>query len=88
MDWLCPGYNIVMSQQLTKHYGNITAEVTINDIVPIVQTGDLHIAIYDLTTMTLHTANARRDGASGPAMAYDRSFVRLDMMTLFNEPAL
>ena len=27
-------------------------------------TGDLHIAIYDLTTMTVHIANARRDGAA------------------------
>ncbi len=45
--------------------------------------GDLHIAIYDLTNMVLHTANARRDGASGPAMAYDRAFVRLDMTAAF-----
>ena len=48
---------------------------------------DLHIAIYDLTNMVLHTANARRDGAAGPAMAYDRAFVRVDMSALFAVPS-
>lgn len=47
--------------------------------------GDMHIAIYDLTNMILHVANNRRDGASGPAMAYDRAFVRLDMNKVFAE---
>jgi isopenicillin-N N-acyltransferase like protein len=84
MDWLCPGFNVVMNKQLTQFYGNITAENTIRSITSIVQTGDLHIAIYDLTNMVLHTANARGDGESGPAMAYDRSFVRIDMNAVFS----
>ena len=43
-----------------RYHGNITALNTIRDITAIVQTGDLHIAIYDLTNQVLHTANARR----------------------------
>lgn len=83
MDWLCPNYTSVLHTQLDANYGNITAENTIRDIVPIVQTGDLHVAIYDLTNMVLHFASARPDGAPGAQMAYDRPFVRLDMTQLF-----
>lgn len=63
MDWLCPTYNLVLHTQLQKHYGSITPEATIQDIVPIVQTGNLHVAVYDLTNMVLHVANARKTGA-------------------------
>lgn len=80
-------YTIPLQAQLQKHYGAITPQVTINDIVPIVQTGDLHVAIFDLTDSTMHLANARRSGAPGPAMAYDRTFLALDMKSIFNEPA-
>ena len=72
MDWLCPGYSIVLAEQLQKYHGNITATITIREIVPIVQTGDLHIAIYDFVHNSMYVANARGDGESGPAMAYDR----------------
>ena len=48
MDWLCPAYNEVLARQLTAYHGNITAENTIHNIVSIVQTGDLHVAVYDL----------------------------------------
>eukprot|EP00049_Salpingoeca_infusionum_P004226 m.75950 g.75950 ORF g.75950 m.75950 type:complete len:455 (-) comp12468_c0_seq1:238-1602(-) len=85
MDWLCPGYNEVLGRQLEVVHGNLDAEITIQNVTAIAQTGDLHIAIYDLTDNILHTANARRDGASGPAMAYDRGFIRLNMTEIFSE---
>ena len=72
MDWLCPGYNQVLANQLNTLHGSITAEVTISDILPIVQTGDLHVAIYDHQNENLYVANARGDGEEGPSMAYDR----------------
>ncbi|KJE94496.1 hypothetical protein CAOG_05130 [Capsaspora owczarzaki ATCC 30864] len=87
MDWLCPNYDIVLARQLTKHYGNITAEVTINDILPIVQTGDLHIAVYDLTEQLVHVAVAKRSTGTGAPLAYNRAFTRLSMTALFQEPA-
>jgi len=85
MDWLCPPYSEVLAKQLNTVYGNITAENVIRDIVPIVQTGDLHIALYDLTNEVLHTANARADSESGPLKAFDRTFVRIDMKPLWAE---
>jgi len=85
MDWLCPGYSTPLHNQLAYYHGNITAENTIMNVTSIVQTGDLHIAVYDLTKMIVHTANARRDGASGPLNAYDRTFVRIDFNKVFAE---
>ena len=73
MDWLCPAYSNVLARQIDHYHGNLTAYNTIHDIVSIVQTGDLHVAVYDLGTMTMFVATARGDGEEGPAMAYDRS---------------
>ncbi|XP_077988523.1 protein dcd1A-like [Glandiceps talaboti] len=85
MDWIDPDYSSVLGRQIQKYHGNITAENTIRDIVSIVQTGDLHIAVYDLTNSVMYVANAKKDTASGPVWAYDRPFIRLDMAKLFNE---
>lgn len=85
MDWLCPGYNEVLGRQLNANLGNINAESTIRNITAITQTGNLHIAVYDLTDNILHTANAKRDSASGPLNAYARQFVRINMTTVFSE---
>ncbi|XP_070541872.1 protein dcd1A-like [Ptychodera flava] len=85
MDWLDPGYSSVLGRQLQKYHGNITAENTIRDIVSIVQTGDLHIAVYDLTKNIMYVANARKDNAGGPKNAYDRPFIRVDAKKLFDE---
>lgn len=84
MDWICPGYDAVLSAQLQKHYGNITAETIIGDVLSVVQTGDLHIAVYDLTGMLLYIANARSSSQTGgSAYAYGRQFTRLDAKALF-----
>ena len=72
MDWLCPGYSEVIAKQLLSYHGNVTAYNTIRDIVSIVQTGDLHIAIYDFSHGHLYVANARADDETGPLSAYDR----------------
>lgn len=72
MDWLCPNYDRVLSRQLITYHGNLTAELTISQIVPIVQTGNLHIAVYNHQHNLLYVANARGDSETGPDMAYDR----------------
>jgi hypothetical protein len=41
---------------------------TVQEVVPIVQTGDLHITIYGLTNMIMYVANAKSDSETGPAM--------------------
>lgn len=85
MDWLCPTFTSVLHTQLEKNYGKISAATTIQDIVPIVQTGDLHIALYDLHKMMMHVSVAKRDGQTGALMAYDRAFIELDMNAIFAE---
>jgi len=86
MDWLCPTFTSVLHTQLEKHYGNISAASTIRDIVPIVQTGDLHVAIYDLPNMRMHVSTAKRDDASGTVKrAFDRPFIELNMTAICAE---
>ncbi|XP_064597836.1 protein dcd1A-like [Liolophura sinensis] len=86
MDWICPGYNQVLSEQIKKYYGSITPENVIQNIVSIVQTGNLQVAVYDLTNGVAYLSNAAATYESGPKYAYERQFVRLDMKALFNEP--
>merc|ERR1712000_506581 len=43
MDWLCPGYNQKLAEQLDTYHGVITEVNTVHDILPTVQTGNLHI---------------------------------------------
>jgi len=80
MDWLCPNYDIVLAKQLNHYYGNITAENTIQGIVPIVQTGDVHVAVYDLTDQLMYVSFARKDNGTGPENAYDRQFTMLNLV--------
>lgn len=85
MDWNCPAFNEVLGKQLTKHHGNITVENTIRDVVSIVQTGNLQVAVYDLTKNVAYLANAKASYESGPQYAYERQYVRLNMTELFTE---
>jgi hypothetical protein len=85
MDWLCPGYSEVLAKQLNLYHGNVTALNTIRDIVSIVQTGDLHVAVYDLSHELLYVANARGDSEQGPVYAYDRTFLQLNLTDVFSE---
>ena len=72
MDWWIPGYNEALAKRLMAYHGNITAENTIHYITPIVQTGSLQVAIYDLPNKLLYIANARGDSESGSFNAYER----------------
>lgn len=88
MDWLCPGYNQVLQDQLIKYSGLITEDVTIHNILPTVQTGNLHIAVYDLTDSLMHVSFMRKEDAptTEPLYAYERQFTRLHMQDIFAEP--
>lgn len=79
MDWVCPSVQYKLYQQITAQYGQITPEVTVQNITSVVKTGDLHVAIYDLTDNVLYVANARGTGEHGPDPAYQRQFIKLDL---------
>ena len=40
MDWQCPSFNQVMSEQIESQYGNITAANSIQYITSVEQSGD------------------------------------------------
>lgn len=85
MDWICENDNRMLSEVLSRLHGNLTAENTISDVTSYVQTGDVHIAVYDHAEMMIYVATARPDGAAGPKNAYARQFTRLDMASVFAE---
>lgn len=80
-----PGYDSVLATQLQKFHGSIDEVSTIHDILPTVQTGDLHIAFYDLTDQQFFVSFMRKADAdeSEPHYAYERQFTKLDMKKLF-----
>lgn len=49
MDWLCPNFHVRLHEMLTKYYGNISAESTIQYILPGLNSGNLQAVIYDLS---------------------------------------
>jgi len=85
MDWLCPGYNEKLHEQLQSVHGNLTAELAIQEVTAKVQTGNLHVAYYDYEVMRMYVATARKSSiTTGPQYAYDRTFTRLDMNAIFS----
>lgn len=88
MDWLCPGFSKPLHDQLKQQWGNLTPESAISHVMSIVQTGDLLVALYDLTPgkLQLYTSNARGTGEAGAVKAYDRQYVRIDLSQAFAIP--
>ena len=85
MDWLCPSYNALLHTQLEASWGALTPEATIANVLPIVQTGDVHAAVYDLTAQQLYVSFYVTNSSSVPMPlnAYDRAFTKLDLGALF-----
>jgi len=83
MDWLCPSRQYRLYQQIIKQYGQITAESSIQNITSVAKTGELHVAVYDLTDSILYVANARATNETGPLEAYQRQFVKIDLNVEF-----
>lgn len=88
MDWDCPGYNRALAAQLGYAYGTLTPEVILHNITSVVQTGDVHAAVYDLTEQQMFVTFMARtnDTVATPQMAYDRQWTQLDLNALFALP--
>jgi len=82
MDWDCPGYNVVLYEQLTKFYGNVTVENTINYILPAMQSGSTHALVYDLSNQFMYYASLGLENTTD-RYAYQRPFTKLNMPELF-----
>jgi len=84
MDWLCPTFNSVLGTQLNKYHGEIDENVVIRNVLPTVQTGDLHVAVYDLHDSNMHVAFYAKGCLENcdtieENMSYNRQFTRLHM---------
>jgi len=85
MDWDCPSYNQVLNEELYAYYGNITAYNGLHYISAIEQSGDNHIAYYDLQQMLAYVAFAAPHNVGGPIEAYARQYTVIDVASLFEE---
>eukprot|EP01130_Rhizamoeba_saxonica_P006964 TRINITY_DN2789_c0_g1_i1.p1 TRINITY_DN2789_c0_g1~~TRINITY_DN2789_c0_g1_i1.p1 ORF type:complete len:362 (-),score=95.95 TRINITY_DN2789_c0_g1_i1:42-1127(-) len=85
MDWLCPAYNYVLSEQLKQHYGKITPEVAIKYITSVEMSGDNHLSFYDLTNQIFYVSFAAPHNVGGNPAAYARQFTVFDAEQLFAE---
>lgn len=73
--------------QLFTPNGTLTPEATITSILPIVQTGDVHAVVYDLTDQQMFVSFYATNSSTVPEPhnAYDRAFTQLDLNALFAE---
>ena len=71
---------------LQEHWGNITPEIAISEIIAKTTSGDVHIAVYDLTKNDFYFAVASPHGTpSETKQAYKQAFYKLDADKLFAE---
>jgi len=85
MDWDCPSYNYVLSQQIAKYYGKITPQIAISYLTAIEMSGDNHLAFYDLPHSQIYVSFAKPTYINGPENGYDRQFTQFNLIELFNE---
>jgi len=75
-----------LSELLTGYRGQIDPQVVIQNILPVVQTGDLHAVVYDFQHNLMFVSNAPMlNVTSGSSNAFDRIFVQLDMNEMWAE---
>jgi len=85
MDWMCPGYNEMLSIQLQKYHGQLTPELAIQYVTAVEQSGDNHVAYYDLSNLEFWVSFAAPHSAGGNVAAYARQFTHFDASKLFAE---
>eukprot|EP01130_Rhizamoeba_saxonica_P002004 TRINITY_DN11815_c0_g1_i1.p1 TRINITY_DN11815_c0_g1~~TRINITY_DN11815_c0_g1_i1.p1 ORF type:complete len:425 (-),score=97.09 TRINITY_DN11815_c0_g1_i1:25-1299(-) len=82
-----PSHNDCLSSILEEHYGSIDSKTMIEHVTAELQTGDMHIGIYDFAKNFFYVSNAspysKKDGYTP---AYERHFTRLNMTAMFSEP--
>jgi len=90
MDWLCPNYDIVMHQQLSQYAatGSLSATTMIKNVLPTVQTGNLHAAVFDLTDSVMYVSFMPKGQApdAPQVYAFAGQWTQLDLNELFATP--
>lgn len=83
MDWQCPSFNQRFSEQLNLYYGKLSAETTIQHILPSIDSGNLQAVVYDLTDNFVYIAYGVVDSQQKKLNAFDRPFIRLNLTDIF-----
>lgn len=78
----CPTFDTVMAQNITAFYGNITAYNVRHEILPSVNTGNLHVMIADYSTRELYVSTAMSSTQTGNMNAYSRQYLRFPFALL------
>lgn len=77
---------------LQKYHGTLTGELTANTIPRMMQSGDVHIGVYDFGKRQTYFATGKTDAAGDylnvtgtmEGMAYNQPFIQFDMDALLN----
>jgi len=82
-----PSSNPCLGNVLNEGWGGIDAFYLFQQAAARLQTGDMHVAVYDYLNQFMYVSNAQVYVPGQPQlMAYQRPYVRLNMSALFNEP--
>jgi predicted choloylglycine hydrolase len=74
-------YNKKLYARLKANYGNLTAKIARSDLMPRVETGDLHAVAFDATDLKMWVANAE-----GSSPAYSRPCVMFNLKAALHQP--
>ena len=88
MDWDCPGWTKPLGEKLRAMHGKISAEAAAREVNAPLQTGNLHVAIYEIAAgrmLLAHAAGAQQKAAGGPKFAYERPYMQIDVRALLAE---
>jgi len=81
-----PSGSPCLGNVLNEGWGNIDAKYLFQQAAARLQTGDMHIAVYDYVNLFMYVSNAQIYVPGQPQlMAYQRPFTRLNMSAIFNE---
>jgi len=84
MDWLCPPFHVRLHELLERYHGEITAEIAVRYITPGTNSGNLMVAVYDLTHNQTYFAFGHQNPDGKKVDAYLRPFIKLDLNELFS----
>lgn len=88
MDWLCPPFHERLHDMLTEYHGNITAENTMEFILPGLNSGNLQAVIYDLSKEWVYFAYGyqyfNEKGERVRIDAYKRPYIGINLKEAFS----
>jgi len=79
-----PSGNPCFGDLIKPYHGKISAQTIFQQITPVAQTGNMQTAVFDFKNQNIFISYSA-DHDEQPVMAYDRQFVQLNAIRLFNQ---